>query len=77
MYLPRNIDVLQASELSWLSSPPLGIEVRCCRVHWMPVSGSEFMLTTLFLFEDGGKFSAWALEGNYSLFWGSISIAFE
>ncbi|KAK6156867.1 hypothetical protein DH2020_011115 [Rehmannia glutinosa] len=27
MYLPRNIDVLQASELSWLSSPPLDIEV--------------------------------------------------
>ncbi|PIN11714.1 Methylase [Handroanthus impetiginosus] len=27
MYLPRNIDVLQASELSWLSSPPLDVEV--------------------------------------------------
>ncbi|KAG8368702.1 hypothetical protein BUALT_Bualt15G0073100 [Buddleja alternifolia] len=27
MYLPRNIDLLQASELSWLSSPPLDIEV--------------------------------------------------
>ncbi|KAL1534318.1 trimethylguanosine synthase-like [Salvia divinorum] len=27
MYLPRNVDVLQASELSWLSSPPLDIEV--------------------------------------------------
>ncbi|KAL8061022.1 hypothetical protein ABFX02_02G062000 [Erythranthe guttata] len=27
MYLPRNVDVLQVSELSWLSSPPLDIEV--------------------------------------------------
>ncbi|KAL6494561.1 hypothetical protein OROGR_031361 [Orobanche gracilis] len=27
MYLPRTIDVLQASELSWLSSPPLDIEM--------------------------------------------------
>ncbi|CAA0822027.1 S-adenosyl-L-methionine-dependent methyltransferases superfamily protein [Striga hermonthica] len=27
MYLPRNTDVLQARELSWLSSPPLNIEI--------------------------------------------------
>ncbi|XP_057803960.1 uncharacterized protein LOC131019435 isoform X2 [Salvia miltiorrhiza] len=27
MFLPRNVDVLQASELSWLSSPPLDIEM--------------------------------------------------
>ncbi|KAL0384496.1 UNVERIFIED_CONTAM: Trimethylguanosine synthase [Sesamum radiatum] len=27
MYLPRNLDMLQASELSWLSSPPLDIEI--------------------------------------------------
>ncbi|KAL3843741.1 hypothetical protein ACJIZ3_001144 [Penstemon smallii] len=27
MYLPRNIDMLQASELSWLSSPPLDMEI--------------------------------------------------
>ncbi|GFP98675.1 trimethylguanosine synthase [Phtheirospermum japonicum] len=27
MFLPRTMDVLQASELSWLSSPPLDIEV--------------------------------------------------
>ncbi|KAL6532403.1 hypothetical protein OROGR_014373 [Orobanche gracilis] len=27
MFLPRNIDLLQASELSWLSSPPLDTEV--------------------------------------------------
>ncbi|KAH6831702.1 S-adenosyl-L-methionine-dependent methyltransferase superfamily protein [Perilla frutescens var. hirtella] len=28
MFLPRNIDLLQASELSWLSSPPLDIEIK-------------------------------------------------
>ncbi|KAL0422359.1 UNVERIFIED_CONTAM: Trimethylguanosine synthase [Sesamum latifolium] len=27
MYLPRNLDMLQASELSWLSSPPLDVEI--------------------------------------------------
>ncbi|KAL2513690.1 S-adenosyl-L-methionine-dependent methyltransferase superfamily protein [Forsythia ovata] len=27
MYLPRNVDVLQASALSWLSSPPLNVEI--------------------------------------------------
>ncbi|KAL0365123.1 UNVERIFIED_CONTAM: Trimethylguanosine synthase [Sesamum angustifolium] len=26
MYLPRNLDMLQANELSWLSSPPLDVE---------------------------------------------------
>ncbi|XP_042005538.1 trimethylguanosine synthase-like [Salvia splendens] len=33
MFLPRNVDVLQASELSWLSSPPLDIEVEENLVH--------------------------------------------
>ncbi|XP_047981891.1 trimethylguanosine synthase-like isoform X1 [Salvia hispanica] len=33
MFLPRNVNVLQASELSWLSSPPLDIEVEENLVH--------------------------------------------
>lgn len=27
MFLPRNVDINQAAELSWLSSPPLDVEV--------------------------------------------------
>ena len=29
MFLPRNINLEQVSELSWLSSPPLELEVKC------------------------------------------------
>ena len=28
MFLPRNVDLQQVEELSWLSSPPLEVEVR-------------------------------------------------
>lgn len=27
MFLPRNVDIDQVAELSWLSSPPLDVEV--------------------------------------------------
>ncbi|CDP22207.1 unnamed protein product [Coffea canephora] len=27
MYLPKNVDLLEVEQLSWLSSPPLDIEI--------------------------------------------------
>ncbi|XP_043708937.1 trimethylguanosine synthase-like isoform X2 [Telopea speciosissima] len=32
MFLPRNVDLQQVEELSWLSSPPLNIEIYTCRL---------------------------------------------
>ncbi|XP_042498834.1 trimethylguanosine synthase-like isoform X2 [Macadamia integrifolia] len=32
MFLPRNVDLQQVEELSWLSSPPLNIEIYSCRL---------------------------------------------
>ncbi|MCD7447814.1 hypothetical protein HAX54_035291 [Datura stramonium] len=33
MYLPRNVDLLQVEELSWLSSPPLKVEIEENMLH--------------------------------------------
>ncbi|CAN4110598.1 unnamed protein product [Withania somnifera] len=33
MYLPRNVDLLQVEELSWLSTPPLKVEIEENMLH--------------------------------------------
>nr|GMD91614.1 Trimethylguanosine synthase [Ipomoea batatas] len=33
MYLPRNVDLLQVEQLSWLSSPPLQIQIEENLLH--------------------------------------------
>lgn len=49
MYLPRNVDMLQASELSWLSSPPLYIEVPSHKLHWVPWILADYSYDHIFL----------------------------
>jgi hypothetical protein len=41
MFLPRNVDIVQVEELSWLCSPPLDFEVRLI-LPFVPTFGCIF-----------------------------------
>lgn len=35
MFLPRNVDIDQVAQLSWLSSPPLDVEVLFSTINYL------------------------------------------
>lgn len=69
MYLPRNVDMPQAIELSWLSSPPLDVEVYLFVCVWILVCVNESWSHLLLLLSGGRKFCAGKVEGNNHIFW--------
>ena len=49
MFLPRNVDINQVAELSWLSSPPLDVEVLFSPITTYSSSSVELILSMLSL----------------------------
>lgn len=47
MFLPRNVDVNQVEELSWLSSPPLNFEVKFIILIFFWISIRQSLLSLL------------------------------
>lgn len=63
MFLPRNVDLLQVEELSWLSSPPLCVEVPTSLMIYVHRARLQGHAMSFFTYQK--LFSSVQIEKNY------------